>query len=464
MTAEAKPRNLADVLREKQIVADAQLEEALRYHTEKGVPFDQALVDLNVLSEDDLRMIYGDLFQVRFLKLEDVEIDREAVKHVPAHVARHHHLIPVRRSGNALAIAMVDPADSAALNALHHVTDLDMIPFIARYDAIEHAIYLHYGDSAEGDDTTASGESLTYSNPRNLIDDDRVGHVGRSLPLHRDRTFDTFIEDAANQFPLSVARAIAELQAEESYNPYHCWGTVGCGKTHMLNAVAAAVMSHAPLNRIIFTNGERFVDNLFECIRDHKLNYFRYLYREADLLLVDDADALLSRDWAQRELTETIRHMQRSHHFVIVAARDNIALEPRVIPELRIALESGVIAGFTMYSADAKFEIARRLSGAADLRPEILKMLAEQCANIRDLINLIQQVVVTSVIGQRDVTEAVVEELIQLSGIVTKDGSALRARSLLAHFRDPSGSRKNKPFKNDDDPQNDLRQLGADSR
>jgi chromosomal replication initiation ATPase DnaA len=464
MTSEVKSRSLADVLREKQIVADDRIEEALRYHAERGVPFDQALVDLNVLSEDDLRMIYSELFQVRFVKLEDVEIDREAVKHIPARIARHHHLMPVRRSGNALAVAMADPADGAALDALHHVTDFDIIPFIARYDAIEHAIYLHYGDSSSDNEIAASGESPTYSNPRNLIDDDRVGHVGRSLPLHCGWTFDAFVEDAANQFPLSVARAIADVQAEEGYNPYHCWGVEGCGKTHLLNAVAGAVMSRAPLSRVIYTDGERFVDNLFECIRDRKLNFFRYLYREADLLLIDDAHALLSRDWAQRELIETIRHMQRTHHFVVVAARDNIALEPRTVPELRIALESGVIAGFTTYSTSAKYEIVRRLAGTADLRPEIMKMLAEQCGNIKDLINLLQQVVVTSVIGQRDVNEAVVEELIQLSGIASVEGSARRARSLISHFAASAASRKKEPDKITNDPHNDLLQLGTDAR
>lgn len=456
MTSEVTSRSLADVLREKQIVADDRIEEALRYRTERKVSFDQALVDLNVLSEDDLRTIYSDHFQVRFLKLEDVEIDREAVKHVPAGIARHHHLIPVRRSGNALAVAMADPADSAALDALGHVTDFDIIPFMARYDTIEHAIYLHYGDRSEHDDKKTTGESPTYSHPRNLIDDDRVGHVGRSLPLHRSRTFETFVEDAANQFPLSVARAIADLQAEEGYNPYHCWGVVGCGKTHLLNAIAAALTSRAPLNRVIFTNGERFADNLFECIRDRKLNFFRYLYREADLLLIDDAEELLTRDWAQRELTETIRHMQRSHHFVVVAARDNIALEPQIVPELRIALESGVIAGFTAYSTDAKFEIVRRLAGTTDLRPEILKMLAEHCSSIKDLINLLQQVVVTSAIGQRDVNEAVVEELIQLCGLAAVKGSALRARSLISHFAESAGSRMKEPAKNADDLRSDL--------
>jgi len=434
MASEAKPRTLADVLREKQIVRDDQLEEALRYRAERNVTLDQALVELALLSEDDLRAVYADAFQVRSLKLEDVEIDHEAVHHLPAAVARQHHLIPVRRSGNTLAVAMADPSDAEAMAAVRRVTDFEIIPFAARYDAIEHAVFLHYGETASGDDDGKQGETPTHVPPRKLIDDDRVGHVGRSLSLHRDQTFETFVEDVANQFPLSVARAIAESQSEDGYNPFHCWGGEGCGKTHLLNAVAGSVMSRAPLKRVILTDGPRFVDNLFECVRDRKLNFFRYLYREADLLLVDQAEALLSRDWAQRELVETIGHMQRKRRFVILAARGSLALEPRIIPELRIALESGVIAGFSAYSPAAKYEILRRHAGAVDLRPEVLELLAERCSSVRDLIALLQQVVVLSVMGECEVTPSMAEELAQLNGMAAAGDSGRRARELSARI------------------------------
>ena len=436
MASEAKPRTLADVLREKQIVRDDQLEEALRYRADRGVTLDQALVELAILSEDDLRAVYADAFQVRSLKLEDVEIDHEAVGHVPAEVARDHHLIPVRRSGNTLAVAMADPTDAEALAALRRVTDFEVIPFAARYDAIEHAVFLHYGETTNGE---KDGDHRTVVQ---LIDDDRVGHVGRSLPLQRDQTFETFVEDTANQFPLSVAKTISELQPEDGYNPFHCWGGEGCGKTHLLNAVASAVMSRAPLKRVILTSGERFVDNLFECVRDRKLNFFRYLYREADLLLVDKAEALLTRDWAQRELVETIGHMQRKRRFVILAARGSLALESRTLPELRIALESGVIAGFSDYSSSAKQEILRRHAGAVDLRPEVLKLLADRCGSVRDLIGLVQQVVVMSVLGEREVTEYMAEELIEVCGVARDEDSRRRARELSAQVSNANPARR----------------------
>ncbi|RPH95064.1 hypothetical protein EHM69_05580 [candidate division KSB1 bacterium] len=437
MTAEGKNKSLADVLREKQIIGEEQLSEALQYSREHSVPLDHALVELNVLSEDDLRMILGEVFQIRSLKLEDVEIDRDAVRHIPAHIAHRHHLIPVRRSGSTLAVAMADPTDAAAHAALRAVTDFDVIPFIARYDAIEHAVFLHYGEPVANDAGAAETmDSAVSTHSRNMIDDDRVGHVGRSILLNHNQTFETFVEDTANQFPLSIARAVAGLSSEEEYSPFHCWGIAGCGKTHLLHAITNYVNSHSPMKRTILTSGQRFVDNLFECVRDKKINFFRYLYRELDILLVDDAEPLIARDWAQREILETIQHLRRNKRFVVLSARRNLAADPRTTPELRIVLESGVIAPFSGYSRESMYEIARRWAGRADLQPDILSLLVESCEqDLNNLRNILQQVTVMAMLGEKEVTAESVCDLIRLCGIGSAENSADRARLLATVLR-----------------------------
>jgi chromosomal replication initiation ATPase DnaA len=431
MSSGTKPRTLSDVLIEKQIITDEQLRQAERRRTESGCSLEQALMDLGILSEGDLLDIYNDAFQVRFLKLEDVEIDREAVRHVPAAVAHKHHLIPVRRSGNVLAVAMADPSNAEALEALHNVTDFDLIPFVARYDAIEHAIYVHYGEAAENADTVSeSTEAATPLRVTSLIEDDRVGHIGRSVQLHRDQTFEAFVEDGANQFPLSIARSIAGLQAEEGYNPFHCWGPEGSGKSHLLQAIANHLTTHSPLKRFILTTGERFVDHLFESIRDRKLNFFRYLNRELDVLIIDDAEPLMSRDWAQRELVETFHHLQRRGKRLVVSAGRNLAAEPRILPDLRKVFESGVICGFGKYSEAAKLEIVKARTRGIALPADIMTQLV-RCGGegLQDLLGLLQQVAVLAALGEREITAEVVEDLARLCGS-SAESPAERARLL----------------------------------
>jgi chromosomal replication initiation ATPase DnaA len=431
MAAGGKPHTLSSLLIEKHIIGPEQHARAAERQKELGISFEQALMDLGFLSLDDLTTIYREMLQVHFLKLEDVEIDREAVRHVPAAVAHRHHLIPVRRSGNSLAVAMTDPTDPESLAALRRVTDFDIIPFVSRYDAIEHALYVNYGDPADpaaGDGEAPSGDHLVRS--RALLEEERTGHVGKSIQLNRQQSFETFVSDAANEFPVGVARAIAELQSEEIYNPFHCWGPEGCGKSHLLHAIANHVTAHSPLKRCILTTGQRFVDELFQSIRDKKTNFFRYLYRELDLLLLDDGEALLSRDWAQRELLETFRALQKRGRRFVISARRNLATEGRMLPELRVALESGVIAGFAPYSNAAKVEIARKHSGGVELPETVLAELVEASANPCELLNLLQHVTVMSTMEDREITLEGVRDLIQMCGKACQQSAGGRARGL----------------------------------
>lgn len=428
-----KQQTLSGILTEKQLISTEQYQQASAYQEEHGVSLDRALMDLGMLSQDDLTAIYRDILQVHFLKLEDVEIDREAVRHVPAVVAHRHHLIPVRRSGNSLAVAMTDPSDPQSLAALRAVTDFEIIPFVGRYDAIEHALYLHYGeptDSVESPALSSPGDQVIRA--RALLEDERIGHVGKSVQLNRNHTFDTFVADPANEFPLGIARSIADLQADEMYNPFYCWGPEGCGKTHLLHAMANYVTAHAPLKRCILTTGRRFVDELFQSIRDKKINFFRYLYCELDLLLMDDGETLLTRDWAQRELLETFRNLQRKGKRLVIASRRNLATEPRALPELRVALESGVIASFSAYSDSAKIDIARRHSAGVELPDDVFRELVRCSTNsMRDLLDLLQQVTVMAALDEKDITADRVRDLSQICGTASTGTPSARARSLI---------------------------------
>ena len=417
MTVSGKSLSLLEILAEKQIITSEQLAEVQRRMTETERPVDQILVEMGALTEDDLAILIGDALQVRYLKLEDVEIDREAVKHVPATIAHRYKLVPVRRSGNALAVTFADPANPDAHAALQSVTDFEIIPFYSKPDAIEHALYLHYGEPTQVNETVHEC-AQPLARPQSLLEDDRISHMGKSVQINRHWTFDQLVEDAANQFPLSVARSVSELQSDSGYNPFLCWGATGCGKSHLLHAIANHLSVHSPLKRYILTTGQKFADNLFEAIRDQKLNLFRFLYRELDVLMLDDADDLLNRDWAQSELVETFQALRKNNKQLVLASRSNLAIDPGVAPKLRELLETGVIAGFGEYSVEAKVAMASRRKGGIELPSETLLYLVRRCGDsVNDLMNLLQQVTVLALHGEREITREVVDDMIRLCGV-----------------------------------------------
>ena len=288
MSTNATAGLFKQILLSREIVTPEELEEAQSYASEQETTLVKALTDLDVLTEDDVAALFADAYQVRSLKLEDVEIDRESIRHIPASVAHRHKLVPVRRSGNTLVVAMADPCDHEARAAVRAVTDFEIVVFVARMDGIEHALHIHYGEAPEEFSEEANSCDADPMEGASIVPDERFAHIGRSSPLSRGYTFDAYIEDVGCQYPLNLARSVVSGQPEDRSCPLLFWGAHGCGKTHLLHAIANYLSAKEPLNKYILTTGTIFSDNLFDFMRRLKVNLLRYIYRDAKYLLLDD--------------------------------------------------------------------------------------------------------------------------------------------------------------------------------
>lgn len=381
------PKSLADYLAAKLILTPERIAETRAAAERAGTSFERALLDQGILSTEDLLAIYGDVFQIKSIKLEDIEIDREAVRHVPAATAHRHHLIPVRRSGNSLMVAMSDPTNPEALGALKAVTDFDILPFVAAAEAVEHAIYLHYGEpDRDGTALTMDPDGASLFRLQHLISDDRFGHMAKGLLINRSQTLAVFEEDAGNQRALHIVKAALSGAVGEIDSPVLIYGAAGTGKTHLVHAAANQFLQQAPLKRLVAATGLQYADSLFECIRDGKLGFFRYIYRAADLLVLDAADYLCDRPWAQRELAATIADLRRENRQAIIAAQRNLIEEPAVIAELRALLRNGISAGLDAFTADGRRRVLHRWAKGMSVQPgQVDELAANSSGNLHDL-------------------------------------------------------------------------------
>ncbi|MBI5059416.1 hypothetical protein HZB60_06510 [candidate division KSB1 bacterium] len=390
-------RSFLDWLSERQVLQPEQLALVTQVCQEESQTPERVVIRLGLLSEADLIALYSDLYQLRFLKLEDVEIDPEATRHLPARIAHRYSMIPIRRSGNTLALVMADPLDKAALAAAKSVTDFELIPFAGRVDAIEHAVFLHYGESAqpEAADETSQPKVSTVLRSRLLGEDDRVGHMAKSIPLNPEWTWDKLVVCPANEHAVSLLRDPARTSMDGGSHFGLIRGAPGCGKSHLLHAVAQATSAQNPLGRLLLTTARRFADHLYESVRDGKLNLFRYLYRELDLLLLDELEWLDGREWVQRELAETLQALQKKRKSAYLMSREHSAISVSTIPALRALLDSGFSAEITAYPTDARLDILRGKCGNIELPAEVLQYLSRRTElNIGGMLDYLQPLVV----------------------------------------------------------------------
>jgi uncharacterized protein (TIGR02996 family) len=79
------------------------------------------------------------------LALSGYEIPRPIFELIPESVARENVLIPLSLEHGFLWLAMVDPANTSAINTLKLILDIDIMPVQASAEEILNAIDTHYG-------------------------------------------------------------------------------------------------------------------------------------------------------------------------------------------------------------------------------------------------------------------------------------------------------------------------------
>ncbi len=169
-----------------------------------------------------------------------------------------------------------------------------------------------------------------------------VSKVARSpvIPLKHDYTFDEFITGPSNDLAHAAALSVAE-QPGVAYNPYFLHGSVGLGKTHLLQAVAHRLLE-AGLKRILYVSCASFTNEFIAALAHGDVDSFRDRYRRADALLIDDIHFLASKERTQEEFFHTFNAVYNEQKQIILTSdsqpNDIVGLGERLVSRFRLGL------------------------------------------------------------------------------------------------------------------------------
>src|SRR6266480_3557881 len=143
-TAAAAPERLGDLLFREKLVTRDQLEKALAEQRTTGNRLGYCLVKLGFIQETEISKMLARQYRMPAVDLSRFEVDPKIVKLIPAEVAVKHMVLPLKREGRTLTVAMADPTNVSVIEDLKFITRYDIFPVIAGEYTLKGAIERYY--------------------------------------------------------------------------------------------------------------------------------------------------------------------------------------------------------------------------------------------------------------------------------------------------------------------------------
>lgn len=240
---------------------------------------------------------------------------------------------------------------------------------------------------------TESSSAGTWTRPRAAVGEPPRRAVHESGPtstfsLNPDQTFSTFVVGSGNQFAHAAALAVADRPGQ-TYNPLFLFGSVGVGKTHLLNAIGNQILRSKPNARILYLSTEQFTNEMVNSLRMGNMNEFRNTFRDScDALLLDDIQFLGGKVRTQDEFFFTFNALHSSGKQIVVSA-DKFPREIQGLEErLRNRFEWGMIADIQPPDMETKAAILKEKASRENVQlpDEVALYIASNTKNnVREL-------------------------------------------------------------------------------
>lgn len=205
--------------------------------------------------------------------------------------------------------------------------------------------------------------------------------------LNPGNRFESFVVGPCNRFAHAACRGVADRPAV-SFNPLFLHGSVGLGKTHLMQAICHHLLDRNPELQILYLSCEEFINHFISALQQGDVNSFRTRYRSADVLIVDDVQMLANKARTQEEFFHTFNALHNARKQIVLSSD----APPQDIPALQERLVSrfkwGLVAEIEPPCFETRVAILRSKAQRDGilLSDDVAKFVAENIENnVREL-------------------------------------------------------------------------------
>lgn len=149
MNTPHKRIRIGDLLVEKDMISEAQLQHALQEQKLSGRKLGAALVELGYVEENALLNLLSAQLDIPFVELKQFRFDRDLVQSLPETSARRYRVIILREDDDGLLLGMADPTDIFCLDELQRLLQKNLKPAVVRESELLDILDIAYTRASE---------------------------------------------------------------------------------------------------------------------------------------------------------------------------------------------------------------------------------------------------------------------------------------------------------------------------
>lgn len=257
----------------------------------------------------------------------------------------------------------------------------------------------------------SSSPPVPETEPQQLL---LLGFESLKTLLSDKYTFESFVVGSCNQFAHAAAQAVA-AKPYSTYNPLFVYGGVGMGKTHLMHAIGNSLSCTMPSARVVYASSERFANQLINCIRQDRTQWFHNYYRTADVLLIDDIQFLAGKDSTQEEFLYTLNDLVDRQKQIVITSDGPPRDLSGFMDRLRSTFEWGLLVDLQPPDIETKMAILTKKAEmeGVQLPEDVRAFIATKTkSNIRELEGALVRLLATNSMTGRPIDLSMAQQVL----------------------------------------------------
>lgn len=220
-------------------------------------------------------------------------------------------------------------------------------------------------------------------------------------------TLQHFVTTQSNQLTHKVFAQFLESKpkkepAFETYNPIYVHGGSGSGKTHLLMGTAHALRQKG-IN-VRYARAQSFTDHLVSAIRAGEVSAFRHIYRNCDVLILDDVHVFSRKGATQEEFFHTFNTLHIAGKQIILSANCAPSELQSIEARLVSRFEWGIVLSLENPSREeaAKIFMAKCEAMQFPMHAKITEFLLDSFKSSKSLNKALEALILRSHLNQNN--------------------------------------------------------------